>query len=190
LLARFEIPARNLGTFSGGTKVKLALALALAHAPELLILDEPTAGLDPVARHEFLDVLREQAASGEHTTLFSSHLIDDVETVCSHVGVIDGGRMLLEAPLSELSARVRRVGLPTGADVATLLASLAELSLTVLQDRHVGTERRLVLWAQDPAVFATLAERVAPAEVRCVALEDAFIALVGARTATLHASGR
>lgn len=80
LLEIFEIPrSRKVSQLSGGMKAKLALALAITPKPKLLILDEPTAGLDPVARRDFLDIIASQARTYQRTTFFSSHLIDEVE---------------------------------------------------------------------------------------------------------------
>lgn len=186
LLGRFEVPARRVGTFSGGTKVKLALALALAPSPELLVLDEPTTGLDAVARREFLDIVREQAASGQYSTLFSSHLIDDVELVSTQVGIIENGRMQYEGSLEHLRARVRRVVLRSAAEVQAAApgwSALAERGLTVLSDRALGSERSVMLWADDPAAFEALAASWSGVglALEWVPLEEAFIALVRAR---------
>lgn len=89
--------------------MKLALALALAHHPDLLILDEPTAGLDPVAQREFLEIIKNQSRNHGRTTLFSTHRIDEVERAADKVGIIDGGVMRYEGPLDNLRADVRRV---------------------------------------------------------------------------------
>ena len=90
-------------------QMKLSLALALAHRPALLILDEPTAGMDPVARREFLDLIAVQARNHGRTTFFSTHLIDEVQRVADRVGIIDQGWMRYEGSVAELRAEVRRV---------------------------------------------------------------------------------
>ncbi len=110
LLGLLEIPPdRRSSQLSGGMRMKLALALALAHHPDLLILDEPTAGLDPVAQREFLEIVRNQSRNHGRTTLFSSHRIDEVERTADKVGIIDGGVMRYEGALDTLRAEVRRV---------------------------------------------------------------------------------
>lgn len=110
LVKRLDLPTdRKIGTFSGGMRVKTALAIALAHRPPLLLLDEPTAGLDPVARREFLELVRAEQKTSGHTTFFSSHLVDEVELVAHRVGIVDDGRMRFEGTIPSLGARVRLV---------------------------------------------------------------------------------
>lgn len=95
-------PKRKIGTFSGGMKAKLALTLALSTRPELLILDEPTAGMDPVARREFLDLVRDQASGDGTTTFFSTHLIDEIEAIADRIGIVEAGRTMYEGELDPL----------------------------------------------------------------------------------------
>ena len=110
LLQVLELPFdRRTSQLSGGMKMKLALALALAHHPELLILDEPTAGLDPVAQREFLEIVKNQSRNHGRTTLFSTHRIDEVERAADKVGIIDEGVMRYEGDLDVLRSEVRRV---------------------------------------------------------------------------------
>lgn len=82
---------KKCGELSKGMKTKVMLALALAHSPELLILDEPTAGLDPAARIEMLDILREFVSDGERSVLFSTHITGDLDKVADYIALmIDG----------------------------------------------------------------------------------------------------
>lgn len=108
LCRRFSIPyQRKIGTFSGGMKAKLALSMAIACSPELLILDEPTAGMDPIARREFLDLVREQAIQEGATVLFSTHLIDDIESVADRICIVDDGISHYEGALGPLASSIR-----------------------------------------------------------------------------------
>ncbi len=104
LLSLFELPLkRKIGNFSGGMKAKLALSLALATRPECLILDEPTAGMDPVARREFLDLVSEEARREDTTIFFSTHLIDDIEAIADRIGIVESGKTVYEGGLKPLS---------------------------------------------------------------------------------------
>jgi ABC-2 type transport system ATP-binding protein len=125
LLHVLDVPYdRKVSALSGGTRVKLALALALAHRPELLILDEPTSGLDPVARREFLDIIGRQARLYRRTTLFSSHIVDEVERVADRVGIIHKGRLYYEGSIQALCDAVKRVRLhPTPPEPVILQAA-------------------------------------------------------------------
>ena len=103
LLNRFMIPInQKTKDFSKGMKTKAMLALALAHAPELLILDEPTAGLDPVARIDVLDILREFVSDGTRSVLFSTHITSDLDKVADIVTLIDKGQIKLFMPMDKI----------------------------------------------------------------------------------------
>ena len=100
-------PAARVRELSRGQKARAGLLVALAYRPELLILDEPSTGLDPLARRDILaDVLRTVAQEGR-TVLFSSHLLDEVERVSDHVALIDRGRVLTQGPLDAVRAAHR-----------------------------------------------------------------------------------
>lgn len=100
-------PAARIRDLSKGQKARAGLVAALAHRPELLVLDEPSSGLDPIVRRDILGaVLRTTALEGR-TVLFSSHLLDEVEEVADHVIMISDGRILLSAPMEEVRARHR-----------------------------------------------------------------------------------
>ena len=105
-----EIPMdRKFKKLSQGNKTKLCLLLALAQNPELLILDEPTAGLDPVVTDQLLRVLVEDFANDGRTILMSSHHLSEVEKIADWVGILDHGHLLLEARLDDIRASYRRI---------------------------------------------------------------------------------
>jgi ABC-2 type transport system ATP-binding protein len=87
---------------SKGQKARAGLIAALAHRPELLVLDEPSSGLDPIVRRDILGAVLRTVAEEGRTVLFSSHLLDEVEEVADHVIMISEGRILLDAPLAEV----------------------------------------------------------------------------------------
>lgn len=193
LVKLMELPAkRQIQTFSGGMKAKQALALALAHRPELLVLDEPTAGLDPVARREFSELVREQAQQEGHTILFSSHLVDEVERSADRVGILERGVMHYEGPREELYTLVRRLRLPLEPEPAAGLEVEKKASedrlppgapslgqeFLVLQDRVRSDHRELVLQADDPASFEELGERFPEGTLEKMNLEDIFVEMV------------
>ena len=100
-------PERGIGDLSHGMRMKMALACALPFRPQVLILDEPFSGLDPLVRDEFMERLLLQA--GEMTILVSSHELSEIEGVTTHVGFIDQGRLLFQESMTELSSRFRQV---------------------------------------------------------------------------------
>jgi ABC-2 type transport system ATP-binding protein len=109
---RFELPlATRVGTMSPGQRQKLAILLAIGFEPELLILDEPAAALDPVARHQFLELLLEIVQNEGRTILISSHILSDVEKVIDHVLILDKGKMLRDCSFDELREEFLRVRL-------------------------------------------------------------------------------
>jgi len=94
---------------SKGTVVKLALLLAMSHEPELLILDEPMAGLDPLIREEMLDGVLRTLCEREQTLIFSSHTMADIQRLADRVGIIDQGTLLVDSPLDELLTGTKRI---------------------------------------------------------------------------------
>jgi len=101
----------RIKTLSKGQKARAGLLAALAHRPELLVLDEPSSGLDPVVRRDILEAIIRTIADEGRTVLFSSHLLDEVERVADHVTMINEGRIALSAPLGEIKAAHRGASL-------------------------------------------------------------------------------
>jgi ABC-2 type transport system ATP-binding protein len=95
-------PAAKVKSLSKGQKARAGLLVALAYRPELLVLDEPSSGLDPIVRRDILGAVIRTTADEGRTVLFSSHLLDEVEEVADHVTMISGGRIALSAPLTAI----------------------------------------------------------------------------------------
>lgn len=109
LLRQFDLPPRNkIKTLSKGQNTRLALLLALAHRPRTVILDDPTLGLDPIARKEFLRNVITLLQSEGATVFFSSHLLYEIEPVADHIAILDQGRIIKAAATDALRDTVRR----------------------------------------------------------------------------------
>lgn len=107
LLALVELGPRGddrVATFSGGMKRRLNLAAALVHDPRLVLLDEPTAGVDPQSRNRILELVRRLAAEGK-SVVYTTHYMEEAARICDRVGIVDHGRMLDVGTVSELVAR-------------------------------------------------------------------------------------
>lgn len=116
-------PKRRIDDLSGGEHTQVALTIALAKRPQLLVLDEPLADLDPLARHEVLGTLMADVAERGITVLMSSHIVGELETACDRLVVLRDGRVVLAGDIDEITARHRTL---TGqADGLTRLASQA-----------------------------------------------------------------
>ncbi len=108
LIARFALPAdRPIGQFSRGMKMKASMVGALAFRPELLVLDEPFGGLDPLTREEFIDGLLDLMSGGDWSILLSSHDIHEVERLCDSVAFLDAGRITVNEDVDALQTRFR-----------------------------------------------------------------------------------
>ena len=114
LMSRWDIARdKPIGKLSGGQQQRLSIVRALAHEPELLVLDEPVASLDPAARRDFLGELVDQVIDRRTTIVFSTHILSDLERVAVDVAFLSGGRIALHAPLDELlESSVRLGGVP------------------------------------------------------------------------------
>jgi ABC-2 type transport system ATP-binding protein len=111
-------PTARIGDLSKGQKARAGLLVALAYRPELLVLDEPSSGLDPIVRRDILAAVVRTIAHEGRTVLFSSHLLDEVEQVADHVTMISQGRIVMSSPLDEMreSYRCLRVRFPDPRD--------------------------------------------------------------------------
>lgn len=167
-------------TLSLGNQQRVQLAAALVHEPELLVLDEPFAGLDPVAVDSLAAVLVEQAASGV-TVVFSSHQLDLVESLCPSVAVLDRGRLVMAGSVAELRAASphRVLEVVFGRPAPSWADGLAGVRVVSQQ----GTTTRLVLEpGVDPIDVLTAAAQVAPVAefgLRPPRLSQLFLRAVG-----------
>ena len=146
----FELdPVRPFGRLSKGQKGKLMMLLALAQRPDLLVLDEPTDGLDPVVRRDMLGALLDYVAQHEATVFISSHLIHELERICDWVGVMDGGRLVADVGMERFKTGMKRLRVAHGPHDT---AALPFRVLTRSPDNGSGTESWLVRdWAPEMA---------------------------------------
>ena len=174
LLARWGFTAllrnKSIGTLSLGEKQRLSIVRALAHEPDLLVLDEPVASLDPVGRRDFLRELVDGVIERGTTVVFSTHILSDLERVAMDVAFLHHGAIALQAPLDELLDSARRI---TGS--AALLGGMAfkrELR------RETGADGALHIIARpDADETQRLAQAGAALRIDALNLEDLFIAV-------------
>jgi ABC-2 type transport system ATP-binding protein len=154
---------QRAGSLSGGQRAQLALTLAAAKRPELLLLDEPVASLDPLARREFLRDLMETVAEQQTSVVLSSHLISDIERVCDYLIVLTASRVRLAGETEELLATHRRLTGPRRDDRAL------PASWDVIEESHAGKQSTLLVRAAEPVLDPAWT-------VRPVSLEDLVLA--------------
>jgi ABC-2 type transport system ATP-binding protein len=168
---------RAARTLSKGMLQRVALAAALVHDPELLILDEPMSGLDPVGRKEVRDLIVEEKSQGR-TVFFSSHILSDIETLCDRVCILRKGRIMVSGSLRELlSEGKRHCEITIGGASEALRRDLAPI---VTRTREVGTS--LVMEVEGDAAARTVVEHAFAAGARLESmmakretLEDLFV---------------
>lgn len=144
LTDRFDVDLdRRIGTLSHGNRQKVGILQAFMHEPELLLLDEPTIGLDPLMQREFLALVREVRARGT-TVLLSSHILSEVAAVADDVAVIDAGRLILHEPVGQLRERApRRTDLTFSAPVSpSLLRHLPGVTAVTSHGVHAEVTHR------------------------------------------------
>lgn len=138
-LERFHIPRhQRIEQLSKGQNVKLGLTLALAHEPNVVILDDPALGLDTIARKEFNRDLIEHLQAAGRTVLFSSHLLDEVEAVADAVAILDGGKIIRQSSTETLRSEVKRIVLTSEA-ISQVLPPQGLLDIQRLEDQFIVT---------------------------------------------------
>jgi ABC-2 type transport system ATP-binding protein len=167
-----EARFRPVGGFSTGMKQRAKLAQALVADPELVLLDEPTAGLDPVGREEMLDLVGRLSGFGI-SVLFATHLLDDVQRVCDQVVMIDAGRLVVAGPIDELIQttgviRVEVGGRPDAVELLTQALTQQGLTLSPV-DAH---ELDIDATQQGDEVFDVVRDTVADLGLRLYSLSS------------------
>jgi len=172
LLETFRLPMdRKISALSTGMRAELNLALAMAIEPELLILDDPTLGLDTVARRQFLELAIDLLSRDGRTILFSSHILDDVERIADRVGILAGGKLVVDCALEELKERVKKLRVIFPDEVP------ADLHMTeIINQRTEGREMMITVanWNEQKK---RVLETFAPSSCSEIpmSLEDIFI---------------
>lgn len=166
---------RKFGSLSKGQGRRVHLTMALAHRPRLLVLDEPTDGLDPVMLDDTLGLLTDHIADTPTTVLISTHQVHDVDRLADHVGVMRDGRLVLQVPREDLHRRLRRYR----AEVPDGWAGPPALNGAVLRKGSFGREIQWSIWGEEREIVEQLTR--AGATVRDAApltLADAAVALL------------
>jgi ABC-2 type transport system ATP-binding protein len=175
LMAEFGLGWKDkILTLSFGAPIKLAILLALSWRPKLLVLDEPTVGLDAIAKRQVFAELLDAVREGDRTVLISSHGLSDLERFADHVGMIKNGRLLVEGPMGEVTERYRMVDFVTSPTFEP--ADMKDAAAFVVQSRDGDRLRALVDCSRVP--LGDLAARGAQVIAEApVTLEELFVAL-------------
>jgi ABC-2 type transport system ATP-binding protein len=170
-LTQLDVPAdRAVGKLSGGQRAQVALALALAKRPRLLLLDEPIASLDPLARHEFMQTLMGAVGETDTTVLLSSHLLADLERACDFLIVLQKARVQLSGDVDELLTQHRTLIGPRETEAAALAGTASVI-------RASRTERQSTMLVRLPGAMPALADGWRAMDV---SLEDLVLAYLSA----------
>jgi ABC-2 type transport system ATP-binding protein len=166
----------RIQTLSRGQRALVGLAVAIGHEPDVLLLDEALTGLDPIARREVLRNIIEAMHADGRTVLITGQDIADMERICDHIGFLVNGRLILESPLDDLKARVKRIGVEHARDAAfDLPAGALEIERSPRETLFTTTD-----FSDDlPTSLAGPGRRV---EVRDLSLEDIFVQLAQSPT--------
>jgi ABC-2 type transport system ATP-binding protein len=181
-LARFGVPAgMPYGNLSKGQRALVALALALASSPELLVLDDPTLGLDAVARRAFFEELVGELADRGTTVLLTSHDLVGVESMATRIGMLKGGRLILDEDLEALKSRFRRLRYANEAteERTEFGQELSDFDAVKVKVRGWGVEAVVSNYGEAAFARFSALEGVVDAEASALSLEEIFIAVAG-----------
>ena len=176
LARRWELPTEDrVGPMSQGQQQKLALILALGHEPDLLILDEPVASLDPSARREFLSTILEITRDENRTVLFSTHITTDLERVADHVAVLKEGKIVYHDELDDLKDSVKRLRITAESDLPASFGVASSLRAEVS-----GKHAMVAVAEVGPTLVEELESRwQATVTVEDLSLEEIFLEMHG-----------
>jgi ABC-2 type transport system ATP-binding protein len=160
-------------TLSGGERQKLSMLAALGHEPELLVLDEPVASLDPISRRRFLQEMLEITADRTRTVLFSTHIVSDLERVADQIWILRGGAIAWAGPLDALQESVVRLSIHARRPLPPVLPLDNALSQRVSDQRATAVVTHWTAQQLDPLQQALAAD----IEVEPLGLEDIFVEL-------------
>jgi ABC-2 type transport system ATP-binding protein len=174
LAREWELPLeRRIGKLSGGERQKLATLCALGHEPDLLVLDEPAASLDPVARRRFMQEILAIAAEGGRTLVYASHIVADLERVASHLWLLREGRLMWQGELDALKESVVRLHLRSASDIDPALTLPGQLQRSVQ-----GRTAAFTVGGWSGARLLPLRDELGvEVEVEPLGLEDIFLAM-------------
>ncbi len=183
-----EVKNRMVKTFSGGMKRRLNIACAIAHRPQLIIMDEPTVGIDPQSRSHILNSVKKLNKLGS-TVIYTTHYMEEVEQICTRIGILDHGKVIAEGTSSELQSIVTdrkiiiiKTGIGIGIDSQDLKSIKGVITVTI-QDNNIRIEcpkesdcisRVLNYFVQRNIIIHDI-------KMEGVSLETAFLSLTGRR---------
>jgi ABC-2 type transport system ATP-binding protein len=178
LLGEFRLlPRQRVSRLSKGESAKLMMLLALCQKPELLVLDEPMDGLDPVVRRDVLSALLDYVSTRGATVFVSSHLVHELERFCDWIGVMDRGRLVVELPMGEFRSGNKRIRISGSTGLEPVGAPFTLLS----REREAGALETWVVRGWRPEMTAWFErDGVALREVSDLDLEDGFVELLRA----------
>lgn len=163
----FEERYRDIKGYSTGMKQRVKLAQALVHDPRLMLLDEPTNGLDPAGRDEMLDLVRRTGTEFGIAILMSSHLLGEIEQVCDYLVVIENGRLVRSGPIGDFTARTGTLLVEIDGDHSVLLGRLIAAGLRVAEEG-----RSLLIAFEDDRAYDLIRDGVADLGLGLVRIEQ------------------
>lgn len=178
---------KKISSYSRGMKQRLAIAQALIHDPEIIIMDEPTSALDPIGRNDVMNIIYK--LKGSKTIFYSTHILDDVERVCDRIGLLDNGNLIVEDTVENIEARFfsNKFYIETKSEPRVLLKKMVKLKMVqnVVKDSH-----GIICYIEDKVDENLILKRLMELDESIVefrrvktSLEDVFIRLTNEKTA-------